>query len=182
MKPVLQEMAVLISQMLIAYSISLIPVWIPRELNTLADELSKEVPDNDDWQITINMFQFLTNKWGMCTVDRFASSHNAKCRRFNSKVLMYGTEAVDSMSIYWGHEMNWVVPPPPPKIAAAVIRKIIAEKASGILVVPKWESAPYWPKLMYRILLWINLNSEKMNMCVQVMEETVYSLTNGFHS
>ena len=104
MKPVLQEMAVLISQMLMTYSISLIPVWIPRELNTLADELSRDVPDNDDWQITIDMFRFLTDKWGMCTVDRFASSHNAKCRRFNSKVLMCGTESVDSMSIHWGHE------------------------------------------------------------------------------
>ena len=147
MKPVLQEMAVLISQMLMTYSISLIPVWIPRELNTLADELSRDVPDNDDWQITIDMFRFLTDKWGMCTVDRFASSHNAKCRRFNSKVLMCGTKAVDSMSIHWGQEMNWVVPPP--KIAAAVIRKMIAEMASCILVVPKWESAPYWPMLMY---------------------------------
>ena len=77
--------------------------------------------------------------------------------------------------------MNWVVPPP--KIAAAVIRKMIAEKASCILVVPKWESAPYWPMLMYTNFVADQFDfKKKMNMCVQVMEEMVYSLTNEFLS
>jgi len=43
--------------------------------------------------------------------------------------------------------MNWLVPPP---TTLKVIRKMINENASGVLVVPVWKSAPYWPILNAR--------------------------------
>lgn len=39
--------------------------------------------------------------------------------------------------------MNWVVPPP--KQGPAAIQKMIKDNAKGVLVLPYWKSAPYWP-------------------------------------
>ena len=146
MKPDRQMIAVQIHETLFKYSIILFPEWIPREMNVQADILSRpSYRDSDDWQISQIMFNVLNSRWGQCTVDRFATDSNNKCTRFNSKVWMFGTEAVNSMTVSWSSEFNWVVPPP--NYILPVIHKIYDEKANGILIVPVWTSAPYWPVL-----------------------------------
>lgn len=53
------------------------------------------------------------------------------------------TEAVDAFSQNWSGENNWLVPP-----LYAVIRTVkhvIACKAKGTLIIPKWTSNAYWP-------------------------------------
>ena len=140
----LQFVAVDISKYVTKHNISLFPVWIPRESKIKADVLSKSpYRDSDDWQISFDMFNYLNMLWGVCTIDRFASCTNTKCARFNSKIWMTGTENVDSMTIDWSGEMNWIVPPP--TLIPAVIGKMVKEKAKGILIVPVWKAAAFWP-------------------------------------
>ena len=58
--------------------------WVPRELNTTADVLSKYV-DVDDWEISTELFQTLNKLWGPLTMDRFGNSGNKKLDRiYNS--------------------------------------------------------------------------------------------------
>jgi hypothetical protein len=57
--------------------------WIPREQNTQADYLSRII-DIDDWAISTGFLQFIDELWGPHSVDRFASSNNAKTKLFNS--------------------------------------------------------------------------------------------------
>ena len=59
-------------------------IWIPRKLNGLADKISKDI-DHDDWEISLDTFHLLNEKWGPITVDRFANHMNCKLHRFNSK-------------------------------------------------------------------------------------------------
>lgn len=121
-------------------------MWIPRELNKYADLLSRQSQsDCDDWQISLELFSVLNAKWGPFTVDRFASDYNAKCARFNSRSWVKGTEAVNSLTVDWAGELNWLVPPP--KLIISVIKKMLHDKARGLLVVPVWKSAPFWPLL-----------------------------------
>ena len=42
----------------------------------------------------MTMFKQLDQLWGPYSIDRFASSYNAKLSRFNSRFLQPGTEAV----------------------------------------------------------------------------------------
>ena len=134
--------------MLGKYNIDLHPEWVSRSNNIMADKLSREAyKDTDDWQVSRVMYGFITTKWRGCTIDRFATSYNKKCERFNSKVWLAGTEAVDCMSEKWSNEVNWVVPPP--KLILSVIKKIVSEKADSILVVPVWKSAAFWPALHF---------------------------------
>jgi ribonuclease HI len=61
--------------------ISLVPTWIPRELNTLADKLSKR-DDTCDWKLLPSVFQQLAAMWGPFTVDLFASDTNCQFSPF----------------------------------------------------------------------------------------------------
>lgn len=115
--------------------------WIPRKQNVHADYLSR-CQDCDDWSIDQSIFEYLNDKWGPFTVDRFATHYNAKCLRFNSRFWVPGTEAVDAFKQCWRGEKNWIVPPPNRVMES--IKKIKYERCCGTLVVPKWKSAPFW--------------------------------------
>eukprot|EP00731_Ephydatia_muelleri_P033380 Em0028g55a len=45
--------------------------------------------------------------------DQFADNYNAQLDRFNSCLACPGMEAVDTFTVHWGEENNWLCPPPP---------------------------------------------------------------------
>ena len=55
--------------------------WIPPTLNERADYLSRII-DPDDWRVKDRYFRLLQARWGVCTVDCFASCQNFKIKRF----------------------------------------------------------------------------------------------------
>ena len=121
--------------------------WIPRDQNRLADELSKNHPnwDRDDWGLYWHQFVYLDAQWGPHDVDRFASSGNTKCARFNSKLPDLGSEAVDAFTQNWQNVNNWLCPPV--GLIAKVLQQCRRQQARGTLIVPFWPSAYFWPLL-----------------------------------
>ena len=119
------------------YNITLIPQWVPRELNACADAIS-HIVDFDDWYTTPEFFTHLDRLWGPHTVDRFANAANAHLPRFNSRFRVPGTEAVDAFSISWYGENNWLVPPV--HCITRVVQHLLVCGAVGTLVVPYWPS------------------------------------------
>jgi len=80
MKPHLQDIVIQIIVFARANNIVLVPKWVPREMNTLADTLSRRgFSDCDDWQVSLETFCLFENMWGPFSVDRFASKQNSKC-------------------------------------------------------------------------------------------------------
>ncbi len=57
--------------------------WVPREENSLADELSKLIIP-DDWMLQRELFQQLEQRWGPHLADLFASNANNQCAVFYS--------------------------------------------------------------------------------------------------
>lgn len=143
----LQKIASDICEICERHGIQFSPEWIPRGENQRADELSR-YGDNDDWSISDAIFSVLNLKWGPHTIDRFASTYNTKCCRFNSRFWVPGTESVNSLDQKWSGENNWVVPPP--KLILKCIQKIQCEEANCTLIIPLWKSAPFWPELLYK--------------------------------
>ena len=86
MKLTLQTLAYKIFSYCLAHNIDLHIQWIPRELNTQGDFISK-FRDCNDWQITRDVFQQLDGTWGPHTLDCFASFYNSKIERFFFAVL-----------------------------------------------------------------------------------------------
>ncbi|XP_063446947.1 uncharacterized protein LOC134726472 [Mytilus trossulus] len=151
MKENLHVIAKSIFSFCIQKGISIDIQWIPRKENEKADYISKMV-DFEDWGVTHIFFNFLNDMWGPYSIDRFASVENRKVMRFNSLFWQPDSEAVDAFSQVWTNENNWLVPPI--NLVIRSIKHIIACKARGTLVVPKWISAAFWPLIFDKHLIY----------------------------
>ena len=143
-KEALQQMDESIFHLCAKYSIKLVVRWVPREMIPYTDHISKTV-DHDDWYSTVEMFNFVDEKWGPHTVDRFADSSNTKLPRFNSKFYCPNTEQVDALSISWGNENNYLVPPV--SLIPTVLQHMGSFEGRGTLITPYWPSASFFPLL-----------------------------------
>lgn len=137
----LQDLALDIFLLCFKYEVRLVPYWIPRDQNTVADSISRII-DFDDYTVKDEVFCYLDGIWGPHTIDRFACYYNTKLPRFNSRYFQPGSEAVDAFQQDWRFELNWLVPP------ISMIGKVIAHMRScgarGTLLVPLWRSAFFW--------------------------------------
>ena len=140
----LQDLALSVFIFTAQRQIQLDLIWLPRRQNAQADFFSKVI-DFDDYSVHDDVFRQLDQLWGPHSIDRFASSYNAKLSRFNSGFLQPGTEAVDAFTQDWSSENNWLVPP------ISLIGKLLSymheSKAVGTLIVPMWKSSYFWPLL-----------------------------------
>ena len=118
--------------------------WICRDANKAADFYSRVV-DYDDWGIDPHWFSHIVKHLGHVDIDRFASKENRKTMRFNSRYFDPSAEATDAFTQHWGYTRNWLVPPI--YMITRVIDYLQLCQGFGILVVPKWESAYFWPTI-----------------------------------
>jgi len=114
--------------------------WVPRDLNSRADVISREI-DYDDWGVSTEFFQFIDKIWGPHTIDRFADELNAKLPKFNSEFWTPGVFQVDAFACDWRGDNNWLVPPT--YLVGDVLRHLRSCQAEGTLVIPSWPSAPF---------------------------------------
>ncbi len=76
---------------------------MPREENTLADEMSKLlIPD--DSMLSHEFFRKLEERFGTHSVDLFASGANNQCEKFYSLHWCRGTAGVNAFAFDWGGE------------------------------------------------------------------------------
>ena len=137
----LQLLALQAFHICLQFRISLDPKWIPRDLNSRADLISRLI-DFDDYELNDAIFQGLDELWGPHSVDRFACNYNAKLPRFNSRFSQPGSEAVDAFCQGWRFNNNWLCPPV--CLIARVIKHLELCNATGTLIVPLWKSSFFW--------------------------------------
>jgi len=133
MKHELQNIAMAIYRLCMGYSIVLEMDWIPRSENEKADYFSK-ITDFDDWGISFEMLSILQARYGVFEIDWFASENNAKVSKFYSRFLNPSSFGVDAFTANWDEYFGLFVPPI--KIVHMVLRKMDADQAKWVLVVP----------------------------------------------
>lgn len=117
------------------------PVHLPRSdpRIELADEGSRE-SDPDSWEIGDSDLRALEDEFGKC---------NKKKALFVSKFNYGQPMAVDALSINWGklgEQKKSIYICPPIKFVIACVKKIAKERsARGIMLVPAWRAATFWP-------------------------------------
>ena len=82
------------------FNIRLTVEWISRDLNGVADELSR-IEDSNDYKLDPSCFAYLDKCLGPHTVDHFASVKTRQLDRFCSRFLNPGCEAVDAFTVSW---------------------------------------------------------------------------------
>ena len=80
----LQLIALEIFRHCLEYDIELATQWILRRFNTVSDSISRFV-DYDEWGIDFETFNFIQEKFGKFSIDRFSSNTNRKLDHFKSK-------------------------------------------------------------------------------------------------
>lgn len=140
----LHRLALDIFSLCLEHCITLEIEWLPRTLNEYADCLSRVI-DYDDWSISQEFYDHASSLFCPFTVDRFASSLNAKCTKFYSKFWCPGTLGVDAFSTDWANENNWLVPPL--YLVPCTVFHLEHCRARGVLIVPAWQFSVFWPVL-----------------------------------
>lgn len=117
--------------------------YIASQDNGVADECSRRLPGNTEWSLDDDVFQKIVNHFGMPEIDMFASAANAKCARFVSWHPDPRAVGVDAFTYPW--ERTYFYAFPPFALILKVLQKLVAEGATGIVVVPDWPTQPWYP-------------------------------------
>ena len=118
-------------------------LYIPSIENNIADAESRRVHPDIEWELSDFAFQNIIKSFGQPDIDMFASRINKKCVKYISWHRDPDAYNINAFSICWSDWYFYGFPPF--TIILKTLRKIISDKARGILVVPAWPSQPWYP-------------------------------------
>ncbi|KAL7293192.1 hypothetical protein TKK_0013339 [Trichogramma kaykai] len=123
--------------------------YIPSSENTEADEQSRIKNIDTEWELAPYAYEKIVNIFGAPSIDLFASRVNKKCKIFCSWYKEPDASAIDAFTISWCNLNFYAFPPF--AVISKVLRKIVSENATGIVVVPLWSTQNWFP--MFKKLL-----------------------------
>jgi hypothetical protein len=114
--------------------------------NTRADELSRHFHLDTEWKLDSSLLSEALQILGTTpNIDLFASSLNYQMTTYVSFQPDPFAYATDAFSLEWRNFSIYCFPPF--SLLARVLRKIITDKAEGVVVVPFWRNQVFWPML-----------------------------------
>jgi hypothetical protein len=119
---------------------------VPGMNNILADRASRLLLDRHDWMLNPRIFHLINQLWGPFHIDLFADRTNTQLPRFYSWAPDPFAEATDAFLQSWKRMNLWANPPW--ILVPRILSKLIRDQATMTILVPLWESAPWFPTLM----------------------------------
>ena len=123
---------------------------IPGILNTLADRASRLKADHHNWMLKPEIFQHFNRIWGPYQIDLFANRTNTQLPTYFSWMPDPFATAIDALIQPWHKRSLWANPSW--FLIPRILAKAIREKATMTILVPFWESAPWFPLLMQLLI------------------------------
>lgn len=117
--------------------------YIASIANRIADSESRVVSIDTEWSLSQEAFSYLSSEFGPFQIDLFASIINTKCSVYMSWFPDPGSLAVDAFTISWSDIHFYAFPPF--ILLPRVLRKILNDRAEGVVVVPWWPSQAWFP-------------------------------------
>ena len=112
----------------------------------MADFHSRCFHENKEWALKDAVFALLPTAYVSPVIDLFASSTNAKLPRYISWLPDPHDYAVDAFTVSWQDLTFYAFPPF--SLLPRVLAKIIQDKATGLLFVPKWTTQSWFPLVL----------------------------------
>jgi hypothetical protein len=147
-KPRLQVYAKAVSDFCMEHDILLTASWLPRMLKYVADTYSRAY-DPHSYSVTQSFYNVVVSDFKVTpNLDVFADSRTAKTERFFSLTFCPHTLGVDAFNYCWGSpNVCWLFPPP--KLVLSTVQKLKSDKGIGLLLVPQWKNADFYPLLRH---------------------------------
>lgn len=124
--------------------------YIRSKDNSIADAESRRNHPDIEWELKDSAFQKIIELFGQPEVDLFASRINNKCVKYVSWQMDPDAIAINAFTLNWSNLFFYSFPPF--SVILKTLRKIISDRATGIIVVPLWKTQPWFP-LFYRLLI-----------------------------
>ncbi len=130
-------------------------IWIsvehlPGILNVIADFKSRNFNEGTEWQLNKDVFYSICQHFGSPQIDIFASRLNAQLPRYVAWKPDPDADSVDAFMMDWGSIYFYAFPPF--CLIGKCLRKIEQEHATGIMIVPKWPTQPWFPKMLHLLI------------------------------
>mmetsp|Transcript_4131 Transcript_4131/g.11539 ORF Transcript_4131/g.11539 Transcript_4131/m.11539 type:complete len:571 (-) Transcript_4131:436-2148(-) len=141
----LSSLARRLNALAIKHKIRLLPRQVPGEQIPEADALSR-LSDTDDYRLSREAWNRVTFVLGTPRVDLFASRFTNKCSRFFTRQSDPMAAGRNAFEVDWREE-GLAYAFPPPKLLPKTIRKIVADRARAIVVMPSHWGNPWIPMI-----------------------------------
>lgn len=125
--------------------ISLFASYINTRDNVEADRESRRINVDTEWELSETAFKTIVQTLGHPEIDLFATRTNTKCQQYISWRPDPDALTVDAFTVNWSGQFFYAFPPF--SLILKCLRKILDEKATGILVCPYWPGQPWFPLL-----------------------------------
>ena len=144
------QMAKKIWQFCIRRNIWLSVEHLPGVQNVVADFNSRHFQDQTEWQLNTAVFTQLCDQLGNPELDLFASRLNAQLPKYISWKPDPEATSVDAFKANWNQWYFYAFPPF--CLIGRCLQKIDHDEAQGILIVPKWPTQSWFPRLLQMLV------------------------------
>lgn len=119
--------------------------YVPGVQNVQADFLSRRLLDNNEWSLHEEVFKWILSLGFLPEVDLFASPCNKKMARYYSRYRDPQAYGVDALTEKWWFNRAYAFPPTP--IILQFLKRLRAETAEVLAIIPYWPNRPWFPLL-----------------------------------
>ena len=131
----------------IQHQVWLFPVYVASHAN-LADAPSRKIYIDAEWKLCPKLFQKIVRNLDFSpTIDLFATRLNIQLERYVSYQPDPQAIGTDAFTLSWHNEQLHCFPPF--SCVNRCLQKIQREKATGIIIAPKWPTQPFYPVLQH---------------------------------
>lgn len=123
---------------------------IPGSINVVADSESRVFHTSTEWSLHPDVFDHINEMWGPFEIDLFAS-------RLNFKILTYvswkpdpNAKYVNALFMQWKEHYFYAFPPF--SLIATCLQKIEQDQATGVILVPFWQTQPWFTILLHLLI------------------------------
>ncbi|MCP3932071.1 MAG: hypothetical protein GY705_23610 [Bacteroidetes bacterium] len=120
--------------------------YLPGAKSTDADKESRSIHDNMEWTLNQSLFDKIVGNFGTPEVDLFASRLNHKLPSYFAWKPDPGAAAIDAFHENWSNIYFYAFPPF--NLISRVLKKVVHDKAEGLIIVPFWPTQAWFSKLI----------------------------------
>lgn len=129
-----------------ARNIHLSAVYLPGQLNLIADTLSRLINLDSEWMLNPSIFRQVCSTYSVPKIDLFATRVNNQVPNFVSWFPDPEAMSTNAFTVPWSGHLNYAFPPFSQIMKC--LKKIQTDKAKVLLVAPVWRSRPWFPVLL----------------------------------